>query len=157
MLSRIREAMKHIGESFRVHQAVLVGNAQKSFGRESVRFAGEREKASVESVVNQVAESLDVVAYFGERGPIAGLIGGQAAADGVNAKGEELVERRRARFQGKQVGAKKIPVKGLEMTDVKDDAMAFGDGPFVEGILANSPKEAVRIDASFQNSAAELV
>jgi len=71
---------------------------------------------------------LHVVADFGERGPIAGLVGGQATVDGVDAKGEKLVERGCARFQGKQVGAKKVPVKGLKMANVKNNAMAFGIG-----------------------------
>src|SRR6266481_8479934 len=136
MLVRVGQPVEHVGESFRMHQAVFIDGAQKSFRGKAVRFGGEREKASVESVVDQVAESLHVVADFGERGPIAGRVGGKATVHRIDSKREKLVERGCARFQGKQVGAKKVPVKGLEMANVKNNAMAFGDRPFIKRIFA---------------------
>jgi len=38
MLHRVGEAMKHVGESFDVHQAMLISDAEKSFGRVAVGF-----------------------------------------------------------------------------------------------------------------------
>src|SRR6267378_5443878 len=157
MLVRVGQPVEHVGESLRMHQAVFIGNAQKSLGREAVRFGGERKKTSVEGVVDQVAENLHVVADFVKRWPITGLIGGQATVHRIDSKREKLVERGCARFQGKQVGAKKVPVKGLEMANVKNNAMAFGDRPFIKRILANDLEEAVGVGARFHNGVAKLV
>src|SRR6266446_6684490 len=157
MLVRGGQPVEHIGESFRMHQAVFIDGAQKSFRGKAVRFGGEWEKASVESVVDQVAESLHVVADFVKRWPITGLIGGKATVHRIDSKREKLVERRCARFHGKQLGAKNVPVEGFQMANVKNDAIAFGDRPFVERIFANNLEEAVGVGSRFHNGVAKLV
>jgi len=100
---------------------------------------------------------LHVVADFGERGPVAGLVRGKAAIDGIDSKRKKFVERGCARFQRKQVGAKKVPVEGFKMADIKNDSIAFRDRTFVERIFTNNVKQAIAVGTSFQNKGAELV
>jgi hypothetical protein len=38
---------------------------------------------------------------------------------------------------------KQIPIEGFEMADIKDDAVTFGDGAFVEGIGIDHSKQVV--------------
>ncbi len=55
------------------------------------------------------------------------------------------------------MSAKYVPVERFEMTHIKNDAIAFGDGPFIKRILANDFEKAIRVGAGFQNGVAELI
>ena len=75
-----------------------------------------------------------VVLDLGRTGPVRGLVAGELAGRRVDAESEEPVELRMERRNVERITRDQVPVEGFDVPQVKDDAMAFGDRPFVEGV-----------------------
>jgi len=70
------------------------------------------------------------------RRPIARLIRRQSATNRIDSKCKKLIERRVKAAQAKGPLAQKVPVKGFDVAEIKNNAMPFGNGPFVERFVA---------------------
>ena len=82
-----------------------------------------------------------VLLHFGHRGPGGGWIGGKLSRRRVDPESEEAVELRMKRCHFRPEPAEQIPVEGLHVSQVEDDAVTFGDGPFVNGIRPHQPEQ----------------
>src|SRR5215469_16214700 len=65
-------------------------------------------------------------------GPVAGLIRWQPAVDWIDAEGEEAIEAGVKRLQSGKLGMQKIPIERLQMAEVKNNAVAFGDRAVID-------------------------
>src|SRR5215510_13303988 len=89
------------------------------------------------------ADSAYIAIDFGPRWPIRRRVCWQSAADGVNSECEQLIESRMKGAQSERARCQKVPVKRLDMADVKYDAVALGNRPVVYGLLAHQLEDFV--------------
>src|SRR5258707_2541303 len=94
---------------------------------------------------------------FLARRPIGGLVGRQAAPHRINTKSEKLVERFMKPAQSESAVRQQIPVKGLYVSGIEHDAMAFGEGPVVYGLVANDLEDLVGTLASVIQARLQVV
>jgi hypothetical protein len=47
------------------------------------------------------------------------------------------------RVEGENIAAQQVPVKGFEVSEVKENAVAFGNRPLIEALRADDTKELV--------------
>src|SRR5579883_2605302 len=130
-----REAMEHIGERFRVHEAVLDGDFEHG-GELGMAFGGMGERL-LDCEIQLVANAADVALDFLAAGPIGWCIARETAADGIDAEGEELIKGAVKGREAKGAAGEQVPVEGLHMTEIKDDAMALRNGAVVEGFFTD--------------------
>ncbi len=88
-----------------------------------VRFIQGRRQTLIESAAHEV----DVICDLFERRPISRLIIRQASIRRVNAEGKKPVEGWGEWRKLKELAAQQVPIKGFEVTQVKDDSVALGD------------------------------
>src|SRR5271167_1245740 len=127
--------MEHVGEGFDVHQSMLNGDVEEGAEGEAVapgrvRIEGQVGKILIESV----ADVVHVIADSVDRGPGRGEIVGQSSADGIDAEGEEAIKLGVDRLYAGRQSAEQIPIEGFEVSDIEDDAMAFGNGAGIERV-----------------------
>jgi hypothetical protein len=134
-LLAIFQLVQHVGESLGVHQAVLDGHAQELL------------RNVVQQLVDGFAGALLVVRHVGQGRPIGGLVAGQLARWGVDAEGEQAVELRVERRDVQRVARHQVPVEGIHVPQVKDDAMAFPDGARIERAGPDHAEQGVRLPA----------
>ena len=142
--------MQHIGQRLDVHQPMLDGNIQQSGKRKAVARAINRPLG--EFVVQSSSNSGDIVVHGFNRRPVRRLIRGQSSAHRIDAEGEQPVKFRVKTFQAESALVQQIPVKGFKVPNVKNDAVAFGDGPFVPSCSTNDLKEGVTSLASVEQT-----
>ena len=119
-------------------------------------------RSPIQALVHCVSDSAVVRMDFRFSRPIRGLVIGQVSVDGIDSEREEPVELRMERFHPKPARTDEIPVERLNMPEVKHNAMALNDGPFVKRmgpdhlkqlVCAESRLFEVRQQISFQSSA----
>ena len=124
-----------------MHQTMLDGNVQQQRGLG--RLFGERIERVGQPDIQRIANAQPVGLHLFARRPIRGHVRGQAASHRIDAKREELIELRMKGRQAKMTRAKQVPVEGLQMPNVKNYAVALGDGPVVQSLRANDRKQFV--------------
>src|SRR5215469_11086783 len=90
-----------------------------------------------DGMIEFFAHALVVTLNFLPRGPIFRSVGWQAAANGVDSERKKLIEGSMEGPQAKSALRKKVPVKGFDVAQVKNEAVALGDGPVVEGFFVD--------------------
>ena len=133
--------MQHVGQGFDMHEPVFDGHVEQS-GEWEIR----RGRRNRNRVVRQFfVESGAILSYVILTSSMEGhcrLIAGQAAVHGIDTESKEVIELGMKSFQAEQ-RAQKIPVEGFEVTDIKDDAMAFGDGALIDRIGIDDGKKLI--------------
>src|SRR5581483_3602984 len=99
----------------------------------------------------------DIVAHLIHGRPISGLVGGQATPDGINAESEQPVKLRINWVGAQQPIAEKVPVKGFEMTEIKDDAMSFRNRALIQEVGAHDIEKFIGAEASIRQAIEEFV
>src|SRR5712672_2272490 len=77
-------------------------------------------------------------------GPIGWLILGGLANRRIDTELEQFVELRIKRRNVQGFAADQVPVECLEMPQVKDEPMAFRDGPGIDGLRAQQREQLIR-------------
>src|SRR5579863_9991943 len=136
--------MQHVGESFSVHQAMLNGDIQQGAEWESVWPRWNRiGKCLSQFFIQNIANFLDVCPHFGNGRPVRRLIAGKTATNGINTESKQAVKFRMETLQAQNSFVEKIPVEGLQMSDIKNDAVTLSNGPFIERIRPDDRKQPV--------------
>src|SRR6202041_1688003 len=91
-----------------------------------------------------------------KRRQIGGNIGGQPAADRIDAEGKEPVQLGLHTLQTEDTIPEQIPIERFEVSDIKDNAVALWDRPLVEEIIADHMKERVALAASMEETVREF-
>ena len=134
--------MQQVGESFCVHQPVLDGHMEEGAAghlwRRLARFL-----LVEESGVNAAATLKIVGANLRFTGPVGGHVGGEIAVGGIDAEGEEFVERGMMGSEAESAGAEQVPVEGFEMAEIENQTVTFGYGAIVESLGENVGEERV--------------
>jgi hypothetical protein len=60
-------------------------------------------------------------------------------------------------LQSKRALRQQIPIEGLDMSDVENNAMALGDRPVVESFVANDPEQLVRSFSRLRQARVQVV
>ena len=87
---------------------------------------------SVQELVDDFACALLVALHLGEAGPVGGLVVRQFAGRRIDAEGEQAIELLVERRDVQRVTRDQIPVEGVDVPQVEDDAMAFADGALIK-------------------------
>ena len=105
---------------------------------------------------NCFAEAFVVVPNLVDRRPILGLIRWQASLYRVDAEGEELVK---VRVEGRKAQGfpEKIPIKGFQVAQIKNNPVAFRDGAVVQCCGADNLEEFFAPGARRLEARTELV
>src|SRR5215471_17544088 len=103
------------------------------------------------------ADVAHVAIDFGPRWPIRRRVRWQSAADGVNSECEQLIESRMKGAQSERALGQQIPVKRLDMADVKYDAVALGNRPVVYCVFPNQLEDFVGSRAGIKQARVEVV
>src|SRR5215813_11421015 len=98
-------------------------------------------RCTIQALVHCVSDSSVVRMDFRFSRPIRRLVIGQASVHGVDSKSEEPVELRMEGFHPEPAHTDEIPVERFNMPEVKHNAMALSDGPFVKGIRPDDLKQ----------------
>jgi len=59
--------------------------------------------------------------------------------------------------QTKGTVGEQVPVKCFDVADIKNDAMAFGDGPVIHGLFADDAKDIVCSGSGIQEAGLKVV
>src|ERR1700688_3033292 len=136
--------MQHVGESFSVHQAMLDRHIEQGAEWESLWPRWNRiGKCLFQFFIQDIANFTDVRPHFGNGRPGRRLIDGKAASNGINTESKQAVKFRMETLQAQNSFVEKIPVEGLQMSDIKNDAVTLSNGPFVERIRLDDSKQPV--------------
>src|SRR5271168_5019285 len=111
------------------------------------RSGGLRSARCMQCLVQRLPYSPVVLLHAGDVGPVSGSIGRQTVADRIDSKCEKLVECCVARREV-QSRREKVPIKRLQMSQVKDQTMALGYGAVVKRIRRQAFKQRVGPRAS---------
>ncbi len=138
-----RKLMQQIRERLGVHQPMLDGHIQERAigdGR-AARAAGESfGNVLIEALAN--ARVVRTNAFF--RRPIAGDIVRKFSADGIDAERKKFIERGIFGLELERAAAEKIPIENFEMSEIKNQAMSFRNGPLEERRGRNHLENRVR-------------
>ena len=134
--------MQDVGEGLGVHQAVLDGHVQQLL------------RNVVQQLVDDFARAVLVMFHLCDGGPIGGLVARQLAGRRIDAEGEQPVERLVECRDVQRVARDQVPVEGIHVPLVKDDAMAFADGACVKRSGADHAEQCVSLLAGLLESAA---
>jgi hypothetical protein len=66
-----------------------------------------------------------------QRRPVGWLVGGQSPADWIDAEGEEAIEFRLKRIHAQNPLVEEVPVEGLQVPYIEDDAVALRNRPVI--------------------------
>ena len=150
-----RHAMQHVGERFGMHQTMFDGYMEH--GEQMwMAFPGALESA-LDRGIQCIAQASVVALDFEAGGPIGRCVFGQAAADGIDSKGKELIESRVEGAQAKRAMRQQIPVERLEVPDVENDAVPFRNGAVVQSLFANQSKKVIGLGAGVKQTGVQVV
>ena len=152
----MRKLVKHVGERLRVHEPVLDRHLEDQAVLEQ-RVRGTRKVGARQAGVDRLPHALVVALDLVQRGPCGGRLVGQAAVGGIDPEGEQLVERLVEGFAPRGAAPDQVPVEGLEVPDVEDDAVALEDRPIVEGLAANDAEQRVGAGARIAQAGLEVL
>jgi hypothetical protein len=102
--------------------------------------------------VDLFPETLVVSLNFWQRRPVFGAIGRERCSYRVDPEGEEPVEVRMERRHAAYGLAQQISFEGFQVPQVKNNAVAVWDRPFVERIAAHDAEQTIRFSARFRKS-----
>jgi hypothetical protein len=139
--------MQHVGKSLDVHETVLNGDVEQL--RKRTPALSRRFQRGRQLVIDRRTHTLVIAKDFFALRPVVRLIVGELAVYRIDAEGKELVKARREWFQPGKFAPEEIPVKSLEMAQVEDNPMSFGDGALVEGLGADDFEEGIASRPSF--------
>src|SRR5579863_1894366 len=150
--------MQHIGQGFEVHQPVLNRHMQKRAQRKTVACGRIKLKESSRKLfVETYAGSHYILAHIIEVRPIRRHVGGQAPLDRVDAEGKKPIMLRMYALHAKHAISYQVPVERFEMSDIKNDAVALGNRPLVEGLAADDAEERITLSASMDETVREIL
>src|SRR5215468_8787691 len=88
-----------------------------------------------------IANARIVAVNFAASWPVQRAIRWQTAADGIDAECKKLIEGGIERSKPKSTTAQKIPIESVHMAEIKNQAVAFGDGTIVKSLLADQRED----------------
>ena len=135
--------MQHVCQRFRVHQAVFDGDIEQSAERKSVSAGGIGIQRLRQFLVQGDANFSNILPHCGNRWPLRRLIRRQSTADRIDTESKQTIELWIKTFQSEHTIMQKIPIECFEMSDVKNDAMALGNGAIVKRIGIHDGKKLV--------------
>src|SRR5262249_17767140 len=103
------------------------------------------------------ADPAHVAIDFGPRWPIRRRIRRQSAANRVNSECEQLIESRMKGAESKCARCQKVPVKCLDVADVKYDAVALSNRPVVYCVFLYQLEDFVGSRAGIKQAGVEIV
>ena len=127
-----REIVQHIGESLRVHLAVLdyhLSPVSGSFFPQYVNFLP--------------APQIVSPGPLRSRRPVAGRVGRQLAGVRIDAALKQVVERGMKRRRIQAPACQVVPVESFEVTEIKDNTMPFRNRTVVECLRIQKMKELI--------------
>jgi len=127
-----RQVMQHVGERFNVHQPMFNRYVEQSGQRKAVRGCAGIESYPLKLMVEGTADIAYIIADRVLGGPVRRQIGWKLAANRIDAEGKETIIFGVDAPQSKGALAEQIPIKGFEMSDIKDDAVPLGNRPFIK-------------------------
>src|SRR5208283_555597 len=86
-------------------------------------------------------DSARVVVHKLKRWPVRGLVGGHSATNRVNAEGKQPIKFRMKTLQPEDVFVEQIPVKRLQVPQIKDEAVTLRNRPLVHRVRADQVEE----------------
>ena len=125
------QLVQHVGQRFGMHQAMFDGHVQQAAMFEAAPDAGLRRSRRANRSVQLFAQPVVVFANSVARRPILRLVGRQAAIHRIDAKRKELVKAGSKEDRPRRC-REKIPVESFQMPKIKNNPMAFRDGPVVQ-------------------------
>jgi hypothetical protein len=129
-----------------MHQPVLDGYFQHS---DQLRMPFFRPfQSMLDRVIQFLAQTPVIALDFASRRPIRWSIRRQSTIYRINPKRKKMIECSLEGTQTKRAVRQQIPIKSLDMPDVKDNAMPLRDGPVVNSLFANHAKYLVGTRAS---------
>src|SRR5258707_273367 len=131
--------MQHVGKSLYMHQAVLYRHIQKL-----IAFRG---RLSCEGIINAATRGYDVIAHALNGWPIFRLIRGKPATNRIDAESKKAIKLRIERLELQYPFPQQVPVERLQMTDVKHNAMPFGDRAFINKFRFYNAEQFIRLAA----------
>lgn len=140
------EAMNHIGEGLGVHETVLDGDFEH--GGQLGMTLGWMSERFVDGGIQLAANAGYIAVDFIAPRPIGGSVLGETAVNGIDAEGEESIEGALKRREAKRAVAEQVPVESFNVAEIKNDAMAFGNGAIVNRLFANDLEQLIRARAS---------
>ncbi len=129
----VRKTVQQVSERFGVHMPVLDRHLEQP-GIEIIEVR-----------IDPRACIGDVSPYFCLGRPISGGVRGRSAGRGIDSAFEQLVE---LWMKGRRVhtaAREQIPVERFEVPEIKNQPVAFGDGPLVESRRRDDVEEVVRL------------
>src|SRR5215470_17671058 len=109
------------------------------------------------SAIQFFADAAHVAIDFGARWPIRRRVRWQSAANRVNSECEQLIESRMKGAQSERARCQKVPVKCLDVADIKYDAVALGNRPVVYCVFFNQLEDFVSSHAGIKQAGVEVV
>src|SRR5438876_1190882 len=154
-LAVARQPVQHVRQRFRLHQPVL--NRYFQHG-DQLRMPFFRPLQRMLDRAIQLFSQTPVVAldFFACR-PIRRCIRWQSSVHRVNAKRKQAVEGPLKRPQSKRPLREQVPIKSLDVPDVKNKAVSLGDGPVVYRLFAHHAKYLIGARASVEQSVVKVV
>src|ERR1035437_9812488 len=106
-----------------MHQPMLDRNVEQAVDRKPVTLRTRRFQTSVrEFLIQRRPDFSYVLVHSLECGPIRRLVGGQSAPHWIDAEGKQAVKFGMKTIQTQDVFVQQVPIKCLQMPDIKDDA-----------------------------------
>ncbi len=127
-----------------------------SSGGSSAGVAADSERAC-QCRIERRAHALAVAADRRGGGPVRGRVGREPAPHGIDAEGEQAVEFRREGLQPGKPRAEQVPVEGLEVAEVEDEAVPLGNRPLVERIGPDQSEQPVGTDAGHRQACQQFM
>src|SRR6202162_2754226 len=107
--------------------------------------------------VQVAAQPLIVLLDFLARRPVSGLIRRQAAAHRVDAKRKEVIKGRMKRLQPERALRQQVPIESFHVSNIKNNAMPFGDWPVVERLFPHHSEYFVGARACAQQAGVKVI
>ena len=107
-------------------------------------------------VIEAFAHVPDVGTHFVDARPVGRTVLRGLAGRGIDARFEQSIEDRMERRRVERAARDLVPVEGVEMAEVEDQAMAIGDRPFVKRRFGYESEQRVGVVARLLQFAAQV-
>ncbi len=101
--------------------------------------------------VESAADLTYVFADGIQRRPVRRHISWQSAANRIDAERKQPIKTRIDALHSEDAAVQKIPIKRLQMSDIKNDAVTLGDGPVIQRIGTHHSEEGVTAASRVQD------
>ena len=107
-------------------------------------------------VVQPFPRAPDIGTHFVDVRPVGRAILGGLARRGIDARLEQAIEVGMERRRVERAARDLVPVEGVEVAEVEDQAMAVGDRAFVERLVGDEGEQRVGVVARLVQFAAQV-